>query len=307
MTRQVFYAFFGNCRLVLGKTTGSEQRTVEHSALPAENHPADDMAARPHESPGSMTTPLVVLAACSILLGFLGTPAWPWFQSFVGKAHGEPAGLSEHLKFDVSRFNESGVLSTMLISTAVVFLGIGLGYWLYGRKPLDGKVEPLEGMQPEVFSLLRRKYFIDEAYDWAIVGLNRWWAKVCDLLDTFLWNGLVWAFSYAVIGLSWANQFIDNNLVNGGFDQGCKEIAKGAGRMSRLQDGRVHDYLRVIGVSLVVLVLLVFWGCGGAKSESRSPKSEKRTAQIRSVVGPGLTSSDLSWISSSGVRISEVP
>ncbi len=30
-----------------------------------------------------MTIPLLILAAFSILLGFIGTPAWPWFQSFV--------------------------------------------------------------------------------------------------------------------------------------------------------------------------------------------------------------------------------
>ncbi len=265
MTRQVFYAFFGNCRLVLGKTTGSEQRTVEHAGLPAHEHPASELPTEPHESPSSMTSPLVVLAACSILLGFLGTPAWPWFQSFLGTPHGESAALSQHPGFDLRRFHEAGVLSTMLISTAVVFLGMGLGYWLYGRRPLDGKTEPLETMQPEIFTLLRRKYYIDEAYDWAIVGLNRCWARTCDLLDSFLWNGLVWLFSYAVIVLAWVNQFIDDNIVNGGFDEGCKEIARDGRRMSRLQDGRVHDYLRIIGVALIVLVLLVIWGCGGVK------------------------------------------
>ena len=31
--------------------------------------------------------------------------------------------------------------------------------------------------------------------------------------------------------------------------------------MSRLQSGRVQSYLRVIGVALVVLVLLLIWGC----------------------------------------------
>ena len=31
--------------------------------------------------------------------------------------------------------------------------------------------------------------------------------------------------------------------------------------MSRLQNGRVQTYLRVIGVALVVLVLFLIWGC----------------------------------------------
>ena len=36
-----------------------------------------------HESPPVMTIPLLVLAAFSVLLGFIGTPAWPWFQGFL--------------------------------------------------------------------------------------------------------------------------------------------------------------------------------------------------------------------------------
>ena len=30
-----------------------------------------------------MTMPLAVLAACAILLGIIGTPAWPWFNAFL--------------------------------------------------------------------------------------------------------------------------------------------------------------------------------------------------------------------------------
>jgi hypothetical protein len=31
--------------------------------------------------------------------------------------------------------------------------------------------------------------------------------------------------------------------------------------MSRLQDGRVQNYLRAIGIALTVLVLVLIWGC----------------------------------------------
>ena len=32
--------------------------------------------------------------------------------------------------------------------------------------------------------------------------------------------------------------------------------------LSRLQDGRVQNYLRVLGLALTVLLLLLTWGCG---------------------------------------------
>src|SRR5205823_9938268 len=85
MTRQIFHVFFGNCRLELGRTTGGEQRTVEHAGLPAAEHPQSELPAQPHESSAVMTIPLMILALFSILLGFIGTPAWPWFQSFLGE------------------------------------------------------------------------------------------------------------------------------------------------------------------------------------------------------------------------------
>ena len=44
----------------------------------------------PHESPAVMTVPLVILAVFAILLGFVGTPAWPWFDGFL---NGEPVAI----------------------------------------------------------------------------------------------------------------------------------------------------------------------------------------------------------------------
>src|SRR6185369_15388281 len=85
MTRQVLLVFFGDYRIAMGRITKTEQRSLEHAGVPAEEHPHEGLSGPPHESPRSMTGPLVVLATCAILLGFIGTPAWPWFRSFVGR------------------------------------------------------------------------------------------------------------------------------------------------------------------------------------------------------------------------------
>src|SRR5437899_3128998 len=63
MTRQVAMVFFGNCRLNLGRTTGSEQHTVEHAGVADKEHRHVELAGDPHESPGNMTIPLIILAA----------------------------------------------------------------------------------------------------------------------------------------------------------------------------------------------------------------------------------------------------
>jgi NADH:ubiquinone oxidoreductase subunit 5 (subunit L)/multisubunit Na+/H+ antiporter MnhA subunit len=194
----------------------------------------------------------------AILLGFIGTPAWPWFQRFVGSG--------EELEHGMAALTKPDVLFTVGISTVIVFIGIGLGYWLYGRKPIASTEEAdvLEKAQPEVFTLLRRKYFVDEAYEWAFVGLNRWWAKACDWLDTWVVNGVVLLCGYVVVGISWVNRVIDEYVVNLGFDEICKQVTGGGSLMSRLQDGRLQRYLRIIGISLTVLVLVLIWGCKGS-------------------------------------------
>jgi NADH-quinone oxidoreductase subunit L len=255
MTRQVALVFFGNCRLGLSRVTGSEQHTVEHAGVPDNQHPAPVLAGDPHESPRSMIVPLIILAAFAILLGFIGTPAWPWFQHFLGE-EGELA-----VKF--ARLGEAGVLSTMLISTVIVFIGIGLGWWLYGRKPIStgDEADVLEQAQPDIYYLLKRKYFVDEIYEWSFVRLNAWFATTCAWLDAVIVSGAVQLCSYIVLGLSAVNRAIDDFVINLGFDQGCRGVGFGGKLMSRLQNGRVQNYLRVIGIALAVLVLFLIWGC----------------------------------------------
>ena len=239
MTRQVAYVFFGQSRLAAGKP-----------AEPAGGH----SAAEPHESPAVMTGPLVILAACAILLGVLGTPAWPWFQSFL---KGTRAGLDFGSLFD------SDMLGLMAVSSAVVIAGLGLGWWLYGSKPAVSPeaADPLQDLPAQTYALLQNKYFIDEIYEQSFIRLNRWWAKACDWLDRVLWGGLVLLASYLVVGLAWLNKFIDEKVVNLGFDEGCRRVLGGGNLASRLQNGRVQTYLRVIGIALTVLALFLIWGC----------------------------------------------
>jgi NADH-quinone oxidoreductase subunit L len=246
MTRQVAYVFFGASR-------SSRRKEAQISAHP----PADTRHSTldtPHESPLTMTGPLTILAVFSLFLGFLGTPAWPWFQSFL-RGEPEPGGLG--------KLFEPHIIGLMLLSSAVVLLGIGLGWWLYGRKPVTNAAEPdvLQKRRPDIFGLLQNKYYVDEIYEWSVVGLNAFWAKLCDWLDRVIWNGATLLVSFAVLILSHVSQFIDDYVVNAGFDQGCDNVRQSGGLMSRLQDGRIQNYLRVIGVTLAALVLLLMWGC----------------------------------------------
>ncbi len=243
MTRQVYYVFLGGSRL-------AERKKHSNGGGSAQLH---EPSATPHESPAVMTMPLIILAACAILLGIIGTPAWPWFYALLND---QPTTL------DGSLFFEGGFFPVMLLSSAIVFVGLGLGWWFYGRKPIASADAPdaVEELQPRIFRVLRNKFYVDELYQATFLRFNAWLAQVSDWFDRWIWNGVVQGVSYLVLGLSWVARSTDTYVVNRGFDEGCKSARDGGRLLSHMQDGRTQNYLRVVGVAFVVLVVFLIWG-----------------------------------------------
>jgi NADH-quinone oxidoreductase subunit L len=202
-----------------------------------------------------MTMPLVILATFAILLGVIGTPAWPWFDSFL---NGRP------IFFNVTGFLENGILPVMLSSSIIVFAGLGLGWWLYGREPIADADAPdaLERLQPQIFHLLRNKFYVDEFYQATFIRCNTWLSRASDWFDRWVWNGAVRVVSYLVTGLSWLARSTDNYVVNPGFDEGCRTVTAGGKLLARLQNGRTQNYLRLVSVAFAVLVLFLIWSGG---------------------------------------------
>lgn len=232
MTRQLGYVFAGTLR----------RPTVE----PGDHHHD------PHESSSVMTTPLVILATFAALLGFIGTPAWPWFQSFLE---------GEHATFALSAFSGEHILPLMLISTLLVFTGLALGWLLYIRHPLaHAQRDPLEQAQPTLFRILSHAFYIDALYNATFVRLTHWLSVLSDLLDRFFWNGLIQGISYLVLGLAWFDRGFDNYVVNTTFDAGCGTVSLGGRILQRLQAGHVQFYLTAIGIAFLVLTILLLHG-----------------------------------------------
>jgi NADH-quinone oxidoreductase subunit L len=229
MTRQVVYVFFGKPRL------------TETSV---------------HESPSIMTVPLVLLAAFSMLLGLIGTPAWPWFSAFLN---------AQQVRFDPRGFAEPGVLAIMISSTAILLIGLSIGWWFYARRPIDNSSapDPLEQLAPQVFNLLRNGWFIDNLYAATFVRFVVWCSRVCAWLDHWFLGGAVRLVSRLIVGVSWLNHSVDIFVVNRGCDQGCQGVFSSGRLLSRLQSGRTQSYLRAIGIAFAVLVLFLIWGHRG--------------------------------------------
>jgi len=227
MTRQVSYVFFGKFR--------------------GHGHA--------HESPRVMTVPLAILAFFAVVLGLVGTPAWPWFRSFL---------TDRPSHFEWAGFAEPGIFTLMLTSTAVVAVGLLLGWWLYGNKsPQAEEPDALERAMPLVWRALSNRLYVDEFYGATFIAFYHWWARVADWLDRRIWGGIVAAVTW-IFGL-WArfSRFFDENWVNGGFDKGCEELSVGGGLLARVQSGRVQTYLRLLALAVVVLAAILIWSSRG--------------------------------------------
>jgi NADH-quinone oxidoreductase subunit L len=203
-----------------------------------------------------MTFPLATLACVTVLLGIFGTPAWPWFQSFLENT---PATAS------FAAFNNGSLLGVMLVSTLIVFLGLGLGWKLYGGSQTEHAAEfdTVQRSAPAIFHVLHRSFFVDEFYAATVVRLNGWLSRAFDWLDTWIWGGAVWTVSQWVLLLARLDNFFDTFVVNGGFDEGCAGLTRNGRILSMLQDGRVQRSLRAVGVGLVLLALFLLWGARG--------------------------------------------
>jgi NADH-quinone oxidoreductase subunit L len=210
-----------------------------------------------HESPKSMTAPLVILAACSIFAGFLGVPhslgGSNRFEKFLEPVFAKEAGVLEQERpaqlaagekaAEQKNFTEYGL---MALSLGLAFAGWGLAWRTY-RHADKGYVEPIAAKMPPVYSTLFNKYYVDEAYDYAFTGRR----KVGDV-------------RLGVMGLGEASSWADSHIIDGTVN-GAGWITRFAGSLSNWWDKWVIDGMLVNGPAILARLLsyparLVQWG-----------------------------------------------
>ncbi|GGL13650.1 NADH-quinone oxidoreductase subunit L [Streptomyces flaveus] len=120
MTRVMLMTFFGEERWRHAPTPSPAEPSVEPAA---ETH-GEHAEPHPHESPSSMTIPMIVLAFGSVFAGAffgIGDRFIHWLEPVTGHAHGHPP---------------VSALTVTLSTVAVMVIGVGLAYAQYGRRPV---------------------------------------------------------------------------------------------------------------------------------------------------------------------------
>jgi NADH-quinone oxidoreductase subunit L len=229
MTRQVFLTFMG------------EPRNKEIHA---------------HESPPSMYVPLIILAVGAALLGLLGVPAeLPVLGPLLGNNPfhhflAEQFNQWHYVHLPHVGFNSS----VMLISVVMAGIGIGLGYLVYGRKPLQaGQPDPLTRLGA-VWTLLRNKYYIDELYRATIIRGTIGLANVFFRFDQGIIDAVVNLIGKLTERWSYVSRLFDTYVIDG-IVNGVGQITSAVGEELRfIQTGRVQNYMVIVVVSVVLLM-----------------------------------------------------
>jgi len=180
-----------------------------------------------HESPRTMTVPLVILAVFSALAGFVGLPVLlgekaNLFERFFKGAFGQ----------EVHHLAASTEALLILAATLAALAGIYLAFVFYRRSPsLPARSA---ARFPRLYRLLVGKYYVDEAYNAVIVRP-------------------------LIRGAEEVYTHFDLKVVDGALN-GSAAAARGAGKaLNILQSGLLRDYALafLLGVIIFLGVLLL--------------------------------------------------
>ncbi|HVF23207.1 MAG TPA: NADH-quinone oxidoreductase subunit L [Pyrinomonadaceae bacterium] len=166
---------------------------------------------KPHESPRSMTIPLIVLAILSTVGGFIGVP-----YAFVNRdvnviehtlepvVAKMPGSVNTDHTDEHAHVNEERLLAG--VSIVIAGLGIGLGWVLFRRRPLL-----------ELPRVLENKYYVDEVYDRALIrpieAVSR--EGLWKIFDVGVIDGLLHAIGDAVTEAGRLARYLQAGFVRG--------------------------------------------------------------------------------------------
>ena len=193
-----------------------------------------------HESPRSMTAPLVVLAIVTCFVGLLGfAPVGAPFLDWVYFGAPEEAIFSP---------------TVALISIVAVAIGLYAGWVTYRRYREPDPTLELGGFS----TLLVHKYYLDDLYFNGIVRpIRDTWSAGVYWFNQNVLDGIVNGAAVVAYGLSSVTMWIDRNIIDGavnGTGTAMETFGKG---LRTLQSGKVQWY--AVGLFAGVILLTAFF------------------------------------------------
>jgi NADH-quinone oxidoreductase subunit L len=214
------------------------------------------VAAHIHESPKVMTVPLMVLAAGSVLAGWIGVPKlWSMFPEGFRTLE---AWLAGAVGSEIEHEPNTGLeWALMLLSVAVAGAGIALAWSLYQRR--KPAVEPLQALGP-LYTGSLNKWYVDEAYDAVFVeGLSKGGGTVLSRFDQKVVDGGVNGAGWLTRATSTVSMWWDTWIVDGAVRLTAFSVKLSSFPVRIFQTGSVQAYALafVLGVAVILGYYLV--------------------------------------------------
>ena len=178
-----------------------------------------------HESPKSMTIPLIVLAVLSAIGGIIGIP------EALGGNHWLSHWLSPVIKHTGESPDHATEYMLMAVSVVGVLISIAVAYGKYIKQ--SHVPAPDEAKRSVLANLSYNKFYFDELYDALI-------RKPLDAISVFFYK------------------IVDNKIVDGivnSFGWGTTEASKG---LRLIQSGNVGFYIFMMVVGIISLLLYTY-------------------------------------------------
>jgi NADH-quinone oxidoreductase subunit L len=193
----------------------------------------------PHESPPTMTGPLVALAAATVTVGFLGAaPAKGVFFDWVFLESPEKVEL---------------IPWVALLSIAAAAIGVFLGYSVYRRYR-----DPDPTTELGWFSrLLERNYYLDDLYLNGIVFPIRDRASAAvNWVNQNVLDGAVNGAAMSARGFSQAVGWFDRTVIDGAVNGVGESTSLFSGFVKFIQNGNVQWYAVALFVGVIALTVV---------------------------------------------------
>jgi NADH-quinone oxidoreductase subunit L len=211
-----------------------------------------------HESPGTMTWPLRILAVGAVVTGFVGiskAPAFDW-----------DINVFEHLMHPIAPALEvehtptlAGEWVLILISVSVAVAGILLARRFYsGPAPFE-RPRRLAERFPGLYAAVANKYYVDEAYDATVIAGTMKLARASWEFDARVVDGAVNGARHLTVGTSFVSGLFDLNVVDGLVNALANAYGRASRVLRRVQWGVVQGYAMVMAVGFVLMVAAALW------------------------------------------------
>ncbi len=229
-----------------------------HGEMRVDHHAREHI----HESPPTMTVPLVILAVLSVIGGVI--PGFPpeggWIHRFLAPSLAKmPAGghamdQGVHLMNAAAGGGHSGpaVVFLIVLAIAVAVGGIALAWYMY-VKDTDAPRRLYRSI-PGIYYLLLGKYHIDEIYQACIVEPTYKLMRGLWTFDAKVVDGAVNGSSLITVVSSRFSGIFDLRTVDGAVNGTASFIRFFSQVFKYLQSGMVQNYLFVMLLGIFVML-----------------------------------------------------